>query len=52
MGKPSGSHSSKRKGDNGTVDRNASGQTTESTTGPHGGFSAGDNSTETIVSRA
>jgi hypothetical protein len=52
MAKPTGSHSAKPKGDNGTVDPKASRQTTEMTEGPYKGHSSGDNSTDTIVSRA
>lgn len=35
MGKPTGEHSSKPKGDNGKVDLKASGMTTESTEGEY-----------------
>lgn len=35
MGKPTGDHSARRKGDNGTADPKASGQTTANKDGPY-----------------
>ncbi len=52
MAKPTGDHSSRRKGDNGTADPKAGGQTTATKDGPFAGMTLPDSSGEAAANSA